>query len=261
MSPSYLNSVFAMVGKMTEIFKRDSVEKILEEYKDAPRIVGGKNIPDLIEVPLQTLLDNGFTIKTYIKTPTDSSVDLANCGAIIFNIQHEDIKRCLLRDTLTTKLDEQSEIEISTAITNLIHQTVPTAFGKEYEIEKLIDHGSTLIDNIRKKYELDKKLIELQIKKYNENPELARKTTKKAIENLKYKQKMLNSKKEKTQAEVNKFQEEFLRIVGDISIANGGVADLESFKQIPEIKEEIEKGSDISKILDVIEVLYNTMKK
>lgn len=250
MSPKYLNSTIPFVAKLTKLFKTNSSEEVFEKYKDAPRYKTTDGLPDLIEIPVEDLIAAGFTIKAYLKTPNNTIVDAKDSGIVVVDIQHTNIEECLIRDLLSTKIDTKSEISLSTALSALVYNNNKEVFGSNYDINNLYTNSLNKMAEIDKMDEDDRKVRELTIKKFNENPELARKATIKALENLVYKQKQYNANKTKTQEDVAKFQRECVKLFETIGLANGGK--LEGIKDIPEIKKLLEKNADFATILETL---------
>ena len=121
--------------------------------------------------------------------------------------------------------------------------------------------GSSLrIDDIIKKKIEDKQIRDEKIAKYEANPELAQKHTKKAIENLRLKHQIFLKKEMKTQNDVNEFNQHILRLMENILEINN----LKSFKDlrdVPVIKEELDKGGNLGDILAKLAAMEDTFNK
>ena len=68
---------------------------------------------------------------------------------------------------------------------------------------------------------------------------------------------ILKDKKDKTANDIKKFQDDLLVLVNRLCTVNGGINSIEDIKKIPEIAAEMEKGSDIAKVLDVLSAMVN----
>ena len=67
----------------------------------------------------------------------------------------------------------------------------------------------------------------------------------------------MKDKKDKTANDIKKFQDDLLVLVNRLCTVNGGINSIEDIKKIPEIAAEMEKGSDIAKVLDVLSAMAN----
>lgn len=250
----YMETVIPIVCDLNKAFKDGEISG--REYLNENRIgtVDCGGITEGIEIPLEILIENGFTIRAYLKDVDKENptiVDKGKSGVIILSIQNQVQEKSYMQDAMSLKLDERSELEISTLITNIINYEKPGALGS-FDLEKFHSVTKENIQKIFKKEEFIKEQRNKAIEEYVKNPEKARKETKKALENIKHKQKLLKEKKDKTSGDIKKFQDELLMLVNKICTINGGISSIEEIKLIPEIAEEIKNGTDIAKVIDVL---------
>lgn len=214
------------------------------ELEDSTKIKN--HIPGAIEIPLQRLVDAGFTIKCYMKQSTENCIDDKNeAGVLIFSIQHSNPNESFMVDGFSTQLDTISEIEIATLNAAILNDEQPGIFGEKYDIEQAQKVGSIRIRDILLEREEARKIREKKIEEYNANPELREKHTKKAVENLKFKFKSA----QKGNGDLSKdFTEAALKILGTVA----GINNLKSFdelKEIPVFKKEIDAGGSFAELL------------
>ena len=232
--------------ELPKSFALDENEKLNDlELEDVNNI--DNLIPGAIEVPLQRLFDAGFTIKCYLKQPTENCVDDKNgAGVLVFNIQHQNPNESYMMDGFSIQLDAISEIEIATLNAVILNDEQPGIFGEKYEINKALKAGSIKIRDILLEREEAKKIREKKIEEYNANPELREKHTKKAVENLKFKFKTTQTK----DGDISKeFTQAALSILGTVA----GINNLKSFdqlKEIPIFKKEIDAGGSFAELLN-----------
>ena len=259
----YINTIFPLVGNIGALFGVKDKNELREKLKDAHHIKLEKEVFDLEdservdenatlknlipgakEIPLQMLLDAGFSIKAYLKDETENCFDdLKDSGVLIINIQHEDPNKSLLVDGFSMQFDAITEIEVANLNALILNDWKPGIFGETYELDKAIKVGSMKIRDILLEREEAKKIRDEKIQKYKNDPELQKRDTKKLLENLKFKYKTLANKNEADQSQV--FTQGALKILGDIA----GINNLTSFddlKNIPIFKQEIEKGGSFA---------------
>lgn len=259
----YINTIFPLVGNIGALFGVKDKNELREKLKDAHHVKLEKEVFDLEdservdenttlknlipgakEIPLQMLLDAGFSIKAYLKDETENCFDdLKDSGVLIINIQHEDPNKSLLVDGFSMQFDAITEIEVANLNALILNDWKPGIFGETYELDKAIKVGSMKIRDILLEREEAKKIRDEKIQKYKNDPELQKRDTKKLLENLKFKYKTLANKNEADQSQV--FTQGALKILGDIA----GINNLTSFddlKNIPIFKQEIEKGGSFA---------------
>lgn len=232
--------------KVQDSFELSEAERVNDlELEDAERI--NNMIPGAIEIPLQKLFDAGFTIKCYLKQPTENCLDDRNeAGVLLFNIQHQNPNASFMVDGFSTQLDAISEIEIATLNATILNDEQPGILGAKYDIGLAQKAGSIRIRDILLERAEAKMIRERKIEEYNANPELRDKHTKKAVENLKFKFKQNQTK---GNGDLSKeFTESALKILGTVA----GINNLKSFdelKEIPVFKKEIEAGGSFAELL------------
>ena len=259
----YINTIFPLVGNIGALFGVKDKNELREKLKDAHHVKLEKEVFDLEdservdenttlknlipgakEIPLQMLLDAGFSIKAYLKDETENCFDdLKDSGVLIINIQHEDPNKSLLVDGFSMQFDAITEIEVANLNALILNDWKPGIFGETYELDKAIKVGSMKIRDILLEREEAKKIRDEKIQKYKNDPELQKRDTKKLLENLKFKYKTLANKNEADQSQL--FTQGALKILGDIA----GINNLTSFddlKNIPIFKQEIEKGGSFA---------------
>lgn len=264
----HLNSIFPIVANLAKLFgtdtKQEFIDKLnslntmkiesgessflLEEREQCDENTMVKNhIPGATEIPLQMLLDAGFTVKAYLKDATPECVDdKNNSGVIILNIQHEDPTKSQMVDGLSFQLDTVSEIEVSTLSTIILDKEKPGIYGPKYDLNHLRKVSSLRIRDAIIEKEEAKRIRDEKIAEYEKNPELREKHTKKAFENLKFKHSQLKDKN--TADKSAEFTKGALSILGQIA----GINNLKSFedlKNIPIFKKEIENGGSFGELL------------
>lgn len=263
----YINTIFPLVGNIGALFNVKDKNEFREKLKDSHTITWpqkefelkdsekidehstiANQIPGAKEIPLQMLLDAGFTIKAYLKDETPNCFDdLKDSGVIIINIQHENPEKSLLTDGFSMQYDEITEIEIATLNTLILNDWKSGVFGEKYDISEALKVGSLKIRDILLEREEAKKIREERIQKYLDNPDLQKKDTKKILENLRFKYKTLINKEEAEKSQ--EFTKGALTILGQIA----GINNLKSFeeiKDIPILKQEIEKGGSFGELLN-----------
>ena len=262
----HLNTVFPIIAFIDKLFGKTKDElralytenKIevpknfeinLEENKSLGTNVNNidNKIPGAVKIPLQTLLDAGFTIDCYLKDDTEHCIDDKNgSGVIILNIQHNDPKSCSMVDGLSMSYDPITEIEISTLNSVILNKQIPGVFGPRYNIDDAMKYSSVKIQNILDEREEAREIMLEKMEEYNKNPEKREKDTKKAVENLMFK---FSKLKHKESADKSKeFTSDALKILGSIA----GINNLQSFdqlKEIPIFKKEIDAGGSFSELL------------
>lgn len=265
---THLNTIFPIAGNIAKLFgtetKNDFVEKLeslqtkkivptqtqfdIEENEqvDDSKIV--KNfIPGATEIPLQTLIDAGFTFKAYLKDSTENCVDdKKDSGIIVISIQHEDPKRATLVDGLSFQFDQITEIEVATLNTIILDSEKPGVLGTRYNLDHLSKASSLKIRDILIEREELRRIRDEKLEEYNKNPELRERHTKKAFEKLKFKHSQL---KDKSNADKSaEFTKGALQILGQVA----GINNLKSFeelKNIPMFKKEIDAGGSFGELL------------
>jgi hypothetical protein len=260
---NYINTIFPLVGNIGALFgvkDKNEFRKKLEDshsvkldvdvfdLEESERIDENTTLKNLVpgakEIPLQMLLDAGFSIKAYLKDETKNCLDdYKDSGVIIINIQHEDPNKALLADGFSMQFDAITEIEVANLNALILNDWKPGIFGANYKLDKALKVGSMKIRDILLEREEAKKIREERIQKYLNDPELQKKDTKKLLENLKFKYKTLAAKNDADQTQ--QFTQGALKILGDIA----GINDLKSFddlKNIPVFKQEIEKGGSFA---------------
>ena len=266
----YLNSIIPFVAVIPKLFgtetkvafrksldssKRIELPKELvlaeeEKYDElglGEATVMENKIPGATEIPLQTLLDAGFTIKAYLKDDTaECPDDRRESGIVIISIQHTHPQESFLQDCFSTKVHKVTEVEISTLNSAIVATEVPGAFGQGYEMEKLYKASNLKLLEYKLEEEVNAKIRAEKVAQYQKNPELAEKHTKKALEKLKFKHQQFEKG---IVPKENTFQDEVLKVLGEIA----GIHDLKSFdelKEIPLFKQELEKSGNFADLLD-----------
>lgn len=269
---NHLNTIFPMAAIIEKLFGktkdqlRDELDKIgserivapasfvLEKQEEISSDLELENatiknaIPGAIKIPLQYMLDAGFTIDFYLKDDTENCIDDKNgSGIIIMNVQHENPKASSLIDGYSINFDPISEIEIATLNSVILDYQIPGVFGKKYDINEAMKHSSIRIRDIILEREETRKLMLAKLEEYNKNPEKREKDTKKAFENLKFKWSTLKNKADADKSQ--EFTQGALKILGGIA----GINNLKSFdelKNIPIFKKEIDAGGSFAELLD-----------
>ena len=211
-------------------------------------------VTSAVELPISFLEENGFTVRAYLKnvdTENPASVDKKSSGIIVVSIQHKEQEKSYMQDAINLKLDSRSELEVSTLITNLVEYEKPGALGA-FDLAKFHAATKTNLEKIAEQERYTKEQRDKFIEEYAKDPEKARKETKKVLDNIRFKQAQLKDKKDKTSNDIKKFQEDLLTLVNRLCNVNGGINSIEEIRKIPEIAAEIEKGSDIAKVMDVL---------
>lgn len=211
-------------------------------------------VTSAVELPVSFLEENGFTVRAYLKnvdTENPASVDKKSSGIIVVSIQHKEQEKSYMQDAINLKLDSRSELEVSTLITNLVEYEKPGALGA-FDLAKFHAATKTNLEKIAEQERYTKEQRDKFIEEYAKDPEKARKETKKVLDNIRFKQAQLKDKKDKTSNDIKKFQEDLLTLVNRLCNVNGGINSIEEIRKIPEIAAEIEKGSDIAKVMDVL---------
>ena len=263
----HLNTIFPIVGIIPKLFGTETKEefrsKLLEtdiksslkdEFELGEAEVINENettvknyIPGATQIPLQMLLDAGFTINAYLKDDTEDCIDdKKGSGVIIVSIQHEDPRKAYLTDGFSMNLDPITEIEVSTLSTLILGKEVPGVFGPKYDLNELAKTSSLRIRDILLDRAEARRLRQEKIDEYNKNPELREKHTKKAFENLKFKFSQIKDKKDADKSA--EFTKGALSILGQIA----GINNLKSFdelKSIPMFKKEIDAGGSFGELL------------
>ena len=266
----YLNSVFPVVGLISKLFGVESKEsfkekllpvvlqKDLDNIKefnlDEAEIVNegettvSNYIPGAREIPMQLLLDSGFTIKAYLKEDSENCIDdKKDSGVIIFSIQHSKTEESRLVDGFSVNLDPITEIEVATLSTLLLDKEIPGVYGEKYDLNTLVKKSSLKVRDILLDREEARRIRQEKIDEYNKNPELREKHTKKAFENLKFKFSQMKNKNEADKSA--EFTKGALQVLGQIA----GINNLKSFddlKNIPLFKKEIDAGGTFAELLD-----------
>lgn len=252
-SKKYLGSIIPFVLDLAKALGVGTKEEALRKLKgDGSNLVikGSGNVPDAIKLSVQDVVDLGFDVNFYLKSATKLCPDdLDNSAVIIASIQHRDPVGCLVADGLTRQLDPITEIEASTIMTKIVATEIPDAYGVNYDLEKLLIVSSERIDEIIKRKIEDKKIRDAKIAKYEKDPELAQKHSRKALENLKLKHKVLESKNAKTADDINEFNNHLLRLIENILDING-LKSFKDLKKVPVIAEELARGGSFKDILE-----------
>lgn len=262
---NYMNTIFPFIGIIPSLFgeeSKDSLRAKLDasissgpeqfELKESEKVDETPTINNLIpgakEIPLQMLIDAGFSIKAYLKDDSENCLDDKNgSGVIILNIQHEDPNKHLLSDGFSMQFDAITEIEIATLNTLILDSFKPGILGANYDINEAVKVGSLKIRDILLEREEAKKIREETLLKYSNDPDLQKKDTKRLLENLKFKHKQIANKKDADKSQ--EFTAGALKILASIA----GINNLKSFddiKDIPLFKEELEKGGSFSDLLN-----------
>lgn len=279
----YLNSVIPFVAVIPKLFgtatKDEFRKKLLdrgskkltlpttldlaeEEQIRELKLHGVKTIdnlvPGAIEIPMDMILESGFSIKFYLKDDTvDCPDDKKESGIIMASIQHNDTKRSFLQDSFSTKFHKVTEIEVATLNSVIVADEIPDAFGKNYEMDKLYKASNFKLLEFKLEDEINKRVREEKIRLYQANPEMAEKHTKKALEKLKFK--LAQSAKGIAPKDTT-FTDEVLRVLGEVA----GIHNLDSFdqlKDIPMFKNEIDKGGSFAELLERFSNLAESLPK
>lgn len=236
-------------SKRVEIAKEFTLidEEKIEELGLGEAVAVANKIPGATEIPLQTLLDAGFTVKAYLKDDTeDCPDDRRESGIIILSIQHTDPSASFLQDCFSTKVHKVTEVEIATLNSAIVASEVPGAFGKQYEMDKLFKASNFKLIEYKLEDDINNRIRAEKVAQYQKNPELAEKHTKKNLDKLRFKHQQFEKG---VLPKENTFQDEVLKVLGEIA----GIHDLKSFddlKDIPLFKQELEKGGSFSELLD-----------
>ena len=216
-------------------------------------------ITSAVEIPMSFLEENGFTVRAYLKnvdTENPASVDKKSSGIIVVSIQHKEQEKSFMQDAVNLKLDTRSELEVSTLITTLVDYEKPKALG-EFNLSKFYEVTKENLKKIAEQEAYTREQRNKTIEMYAKDPEKAKKETKKVLDNIRFKNQQMKDKKDKTANDIKKFQDDLLVLVNKLCVVNGGVNSIEDIKKIPEVAAEIEKGSDIAKVLDVLSAMVN----
>lgn len=259
----YLGSVIPFVFDIAKAMCTETKAEAIGMLTGGDEIIEGygNNIPGAIKLSAEDVEKLGFKVNFYLKQNSNLCPDdLDNSVVMIASIQHKDAYGCLVADGLTRQLDPITEIQTSTIITKIVAEEIPGAYGNNYDMSKLMEGSSTRVDDIIKQKIEDKKIRDEKIAKYEANPELAQKHTKKAIENLRLKHQIFLKKEMKTQEDVNDFNQHLLRLMENILEINN----LKSFKdlrEVPVIKEELDKGGNLGDILAKLSTMEDAFNK
>lgn len=253
MAKKFLNSVFPISAEIGKLYNKETVEEVRAELKQSGNhIINGSDlIPGAVEIPLEKMIDAGFSVRFFLKDNTESVVDKFNSGIIIASIQHNDVTSASVIDGFSFNFDPRSEVEISTLTSAIVYDTVPGAFGGDYDINKLFASSSDKIRDLIQEAELNRKIREEKVRIYEANPKLAQKHTKKALDKLKFKHNELLHLKSKDLNAVKAFQLQAVTIIGEIFGMNG-LKSFEDLKRIPEIKAELDKGGNLAEVIERI---------
>ena len=262
-SKKYLGSIIPFVLDIAKAMNTETKAEAISLLTGGEEVISGygENIPGAIKLSQEDIEKLGFKINFYLKQHSSLCPDdLDNSVVLVASIQHRDAYGCLVADGLTRQLDPVTEIQTSTIITKIVAEEIPGAYGDSYDMDKLMEGSSLRIDDIIKKKIEDKQIRDEKIAKYEANPELAQKHTKKAIENLRLKHQIFLKKEMKTQNDVNEFNQHILRLMENILEINN----LKSFKDlrdVPVIKEELDKGGNLGDILAKLAAMEDTFNK
>lgn len=262
-SKKYLGSIIPFVLDIAKAMDTETKAEAIGLLTGGDEVISGygENIPGAIKLSQEDIEKLGFKINFYLKQHSSLCPDdLDNSVVLVASIQHRDAYGCLVADGLTRQLDPVTEIQTSTIITKIVAEEIPGAYGDSYDMDKLMEGSSLRIDDIIKKKIEDKQIRDEKIAKYEANPELAQKHTKKAIENLRLKHQIFLKKEMKTQNDVNEFNQHILRLMENILEINN----LKSFKDlrdVPVIKEELDKGGNLGDILAKLAAMEDTFNK
>lgn len=262
-SKKYLGSIIPFVLDIAKAMNTETKVEAIGLLTGGEEVISGygENIPGAIKLTQEDIEKLGFKINFYLKQHSSLCPDdLDNSVVLVASIQHRDAYGCLVADGLTRQLDPVTEIQTSTIITKIVAEEIPGAYGDSYDMDKLMEGSSLRIDDIIKKKIEDKQIRDEKIAKYEANPELAQKHTKKAIENLRVKHQIFLKKEMKTQNDVNEFNQHILRLMENILEINN----LKSFKDlrdVPVIKEELDKGGNLGDILAKLAAMEDTFNK
>ena len=216
-------------------------------------------ITSAVEIPMSFLEENGFTVRAYLKNvdiENPASVDKKSSGIIVVSIQHKEQEKSFMQDAVNLKLDTRSELEVSTLITTLVDYEKSGALGA-FDLQKFYEVTKENLKKIAEQEAYTREQRNKTIEMYAKDPEKAKKETKKVLDNIRFKQQQMKEKKDKTTNDIKKFQDDLLVLVNKLCVVNGGVNSIEDIKKIPEVAAEIEKGSDIAKVLDVLSAMVN----
>lgn len=261
-SKDYLGSVIPFVMDISKALNAKDKAEAIGMLEGGIVIEGfGTNIPGAIKLTPADVEKLGFEINFYIKQSSPLCPDdLDDSVVLVASIQHKEARKALVADGLTRQLDPITEIQTSAIITKIVAEEIPNAYGANYDISKMLESSSARIDDIIKQKIENKKIRDAKIAKYEANPELAQKHTKKALENLRLKHQIFEKKAMKSQDEVNDFNNHLLRLMENILEINN----LKSFKdlrKVPVIKEELDKGGNLGDVLAKLASLEDVFNK
>ena len=255
MSKKYMDTIIPIVCDLEKAFPGENGVSGREYIKSqAINKLDCDGIVSAVEIPFSFLEEHGFTVRAYLKDAhlvNPAIVDKKKSGVIVVSIQHKEQEKSYMQDAINLKLDSRSELEVSTLITNLVEYEKPGALGA-FDLAKFHAATKTNLEKIAEQERYTKEQRDKFIEEYAKDPEKARKETKKVLDNIRFKQAQLKDKKDKTSNDIKKFQEDLLTLVNRLCNVNGGINSIEEIRKIPEIAVEIEKGSDIAKVMDVL---------
>lgn len=213
-------------------------------------VEGVQKIPASTEITLEELQKLGFEVKFFLKEPTTSGEDFNNGAVVSTIIQHKN-KSEVGAVLLTDRIEDKSSIEIAAGGLLAIRAMVPDAFPVDFDLEKFADSATKGIDAVLKREKEDEEIRNAKIKYYHENKGAAEKATKKALDNIRHKTKMLKQAQAEKAPEAGIIQMDILRKMGEVA----GIRDCKSFDDllaVPEIKAEVDKGTDLGGIFEVM---------